>query len=151
KASSLRWHGRPAGKAMTGGKFNPNICPILGSIMGRIIQQFLFIFHYISAFCQDTHYTCTNKRYETYIPHTLEFESQGRDMAKRTRQSKRKRNASHPERFLLGLRKKLGVKTLLEVKQNALQKALVATKGDKALAAALLGIGKTTLYRRLAD
>jgi transcriptional regulator of acetoin/glycerol metabolism len=52
---------------------------------------------------------------------------------------------------LLGLRKKLGVKTLLEVKQKALQKALVATKGDKALAAALLGIGKTTLYRSLAD
>ncbi len=72
-------------------------------------------------------------------------------MAKRTRQSKQKKKTAHPERFLLGLRKKLGVKTLLEVKQNALQKALVATKGDKALAAALLGIGKTTLYRRLAD
>jgi transcriptional regulator of acetoin/glycerol metabolism len=72
-------------------------------------------------------------------------------MAKPTRQSKRKRNAARPERFLLGLRKKLGVKTLLEVKQNALQKALAATKGDKALAAALLGIGKTTLYRSLAD
>jgi transcriptional regulator of acetoin/glycerol metabolism len=52
---------------------------------------------------------------------------------------------------LLGLRKKLGIKTIREVKQNALQKALAATKGDKALAAALLGIGKTTLYRSLAD
>ncbi len=71
-------------------------------------------------------------------------------MAKRTRQSKKKK-PHRPEKFLLGLRKKLGVKTLLEVKQNALEKALVATKGDKALAAALLGIGKTTLYRRLAE
>jgi transcriptional regulator of acetoin/glycerol metabolism len=70
-------------------------------------------------------------------------------MAKR--QSKRKTKSARPEKFLLGLRKKLGVKTLLEVKQNALEKALVATKGDKALAAALLGIGKTTLYRRLSD
>jgi transcriptional regulator of acetoin/glycerol metabolism len=72
-------------------------------------------------------------------------------MAKRTRPSKRKKNSARPEKFLLGLRKKLGIKTLQEVKQNALQKALAATKGDKALAAALLGIGKTTLYRSLAD
>ena len=72
-------------------------------------------------------------------------------MAKRIRPSKRKKKSSRPEGFLLGLRKKLGIKTLREVKQNALQKALVATKGDKALAAALLGIGKTTLYRSIAD
>jgi len=72
-------------------------------------------------------------------------------MAKRTRPSKRKKSSGRPEKFLVGLRKKLGIKTLQEVKQNALQKALKATKGDKALAAALLGIGKTTLYRSLAD
>jgi len=72
-------------------------------------------------------------------------------MAKRVRPAKRKKSAARPEKLLVGLRKKLGVKTLQEVKQNALDKALVAAKGDKALAAALLGIGKTTLYRSLAD
>lgn len=72
-------------------------------------------------------------------------------MAKRVRGTKRKKSAARPEKLLLGLRKKLGIKTLQEVKQNALEKALAATKGDKALAAALLGIGKTTLYRSLAD
>ena len=73
------------------------------------------------------------------------------NMAKQTRHSKRKTTTSQPEKFLLGLRKKLGVRTLLEVKRQALHKALAATKGDKALAAALLGIGKTTLYRSLAE
>ena len=72
-------------------------------------------------------------------------------MAKRSRPTKKKKGAARPEKLLLGLRKKLGVKTLQEVKQNALDKAHVATKGDKALAAALLGIGKTTLYRSLAE
>ncbi len=72
-------------------------------------------------------------------------------MAKRVRPAKRNKSAARPEKLLVGLRKKLGVKTLQEVKQNALDKALAAAKGDKALAAALLGIGKTTLYRSLAD
>jgi len=74
-----------------------------------------------------------------------------RDMAKQTRRSRKKKNKARPVSFLLGLRKKLGIKTLLEVKRQALHKALAATKGDKALAAALLGIGKTTLYRSLAE
>ncbi|HEV3040156.1 MAG TPA: helix-turn-helix domain-containing protein [Candidatus Angelobacter sp.] len=72
-------------------------------------------------------------------------------MAKRPRPSQYKKSTKRPANPLLGLRKKLGIKTIREVKQNALQKALAATKGDKALAAALLGIGKTTLYRSLAD
>ncbi|HEV2988329.1 MAG TPA: helix-turn-helix domain-containing protein [Candidatus Angelobacter sp.] len=72
-------------------------------------------------------------------------------MAKRPHRSKQKKSSARPEKFLGGLRKKLGIKTIKEVKQNALQKALTATKGDKALAAALLGIGKTTLYRSLAN
>jgi transcriptional regulator of acetoin/glycerol metabolism len=72
-------------------------------------------------------------------------------MGKRTRQPKRKKTTTRPESFLLALRKKLGIRTLGEVKEKALRDALIATKGDKALAAALLGIGKTTLYRSLAD
>src|SRR5437763_14332244 len=110
----------------------------MGSIMGRIIS----FCHYSNAFYLSNHYTDTNKP---------KFKSGETIMAKRSRPSKRKRKSSRPESFLLGLRKKLGIKTLREVKNNALQKALAATKGDKALAAALLGIGKTTLYRSLAD
>ena len=72
-------------------------------------------------------------------------------MGKRARQPKRKKTTTRPESFLLTLRKKLGIRTLGEVKEKALRDALIATKGDKALAAALLGIGKTTLYRSLAD
>jgi len=49
----------------------------------------------------------------------------------------------------LQLRKKLGVQTLSDTKLKEVKKALSVTRGDKVLAAALLGIGKTTLYRTL--
>ena len=51
--------------------------------------------------------------------------------------------------FLSQLRKKLNVQPLEEIERRAIDKALRATHDDKVLAAALLGIGKTTLYRKL--
>ena len=41
------------------------------------------------------------------------------------------------------------VLTLEEVERHAIMEALDQTKGDRALSAALLGIGRTTLYRKL--
>lgn len=61
----------------------------------------------------------------------------------------RKRNAHDPQRQLIALRKRLGVPSLNEVRWNLIQKALRATNNDVVLAAALMGIGKTTLYRYL--
>jgi len=116
------------------------------------VSNFAFL-HYLSAFYQASRYTCLSRRCEiTPIPRAPIWHLGSLCiMAKQTRPSKRRKNMARPETFLLGLRKKLGVRTLLEVKRQALHKALAATKGDKALAAALLGIGKTTLYRSLAE
>lgn len=61
----------------------------------------------------------------------------------------RKRSAHDPQRQLIALRKRLGVPSLNEVRWNLIQKALRATNNDVVLAAALMGIGKTTLYRYL--
>jgi two-component system response regulator HydG len=41
--------------------------------------------------------------------------------------------------------------TLHELEQRAILQALEATKGDRLLAARLLGIGKTTIYRKLKE
>jgi transcriptional regulator of acetoin/glycerol metabolism len=54
-----------------------------------------------------------------------------------------------PEKYLITLRKKLGIITMQEAKSRAMTKAYDACKGDAILAAALLGIGKTSLYRFL--
>jgi transcriptional regulator of acetoin/glycerol metabolism len=70
------------------------------------------------------------------------------EMARQSQRS-RKSKTVRRERHLSRLRKRLGVESLLEIKRKAVQKALTASKGDKVLAAALLGIGKTTLYRSL--
>jgi transcriptional regulator with PAS, ATPase and Fis domain len=43
------------------------------------------------------------------------------------------------------------VEPLETIELRAIRHALQAARGDKLLAAALLGIGKTTLYRRLKD
>jgi transcriptional regulator with PAS, ATPase and Fis domain len=73
-------------------------------------------------------------------------------MRKSNRQRKgKKKVSSETNDFLDTLRKKLGVRTLLEVKHLEIRKALAAAKGDNQLAAALLGIGKTSLYRFLAN
>ena len=64
--------------------------------------------------------------------------------------SKRKKyDRERSERQLIRLRKELGIKTLAEVKRNEITRVLVLAKGDKVLTAALLGIGKTTVYRYL--
>jgi two-component system response regulator HydG len=41
--------------------------------------------------------------------------------------------------------------TLQELEQRAILQALEATKGDRLRAARLLGIGKTTIYRKLKE
>jgi hypothetical protein len=65
------------------------------------------------------------------------------------RAKKRKRN--QPERYLDQLRRKLGVRPLIETKLKEVKRAVSVAQGDKVLAAALLGIGKTTIYRTLQD
>lgn len=64
------------------------------------------------------------------------------------RQKNKKPNA---QAQLEQLRKKLKVKTLEETKLNEVKRALRITNDDKVLAAALLRIGKTTIYRALKD
>ncbi len=44
-----------------------------------------------------------------------------------------------------------GVVTIVELEKQAILKALRQLQGDKLLAAKLLGIGKTTLYRKLKE
>ena len=44
-----------------------------------------------------------------------------------------------------------GVATLAELEKRAILSALQSTHGDKLKAADLLGIGKTTLYRKLKE
>jgi transcriptional regulator of acetoin/glycerol metabolism len=65
--------------------------------------------------------------------------------------SSKKNRSQRPEKYLEQLRRKLGVRTLYETKLKEVKKALSVTQGDKVLAAALLGIGKTTIYRTLQD
>ena len=73
-------------------------------------------------------------------------------MRKQKSGSKTKKSKSRnrrPEKYLITLRKKLGIITMQEAKSRAMTKAYAACKGDAILAAALLGIGKTSLYRFL--
>jgi transcriptional regulator of acetoin/glycerol metabolism len=51
---------------------------------------------------------------------------------------------------LAKLRKKHNIMLWRDMQRQAIDKAMRATKGDKLLAAALLGVGKTTIYRRIA-
>ena len=44
-----------------------------------------------------------------------------------------------------------GILPLAEVEKQTILKALDYTKGDRTVAAAMLGIGRTTLYRKLKD
>jgi transcriptional regulator of acetoin/glycerol metabolism len=70
-------------------------------------------------------------------------------MKSHNRSTRRKRNSATPDRYLVQLRRKLGIRTLSETKRKEVERALTMTQGDKVLAAALLGIGKTTVYRTL--
>jgi len=67
-----------------------------------------------------------------------------------SKRNKRRSDRIQAERKLVWLRNKLGIKTLDEIKQNEITRVLVLAKGDKVLTAALLGIGKTTVYRSVA-
>jgi transcriptional regulator with PAS, ATPase and Fis domain len=69
-------------------------------------------------------------------------------MSKPTKSSKK---SGRKQPFLSQLRKKLRIETLESIELRAIRHALNATKDDKLLAAALLGIGKTTLYRRVKE
>ncbi len=44
-----------------------------------------------------------------------------------------------------------GILTLAEVEKRAILQAMEYTKGDRTVAAAMLGIGRTTLYRKLKE
>jgi DNA-binding NtrC family response regulator len=44
-----------------------------------------------------------------------------------------------------------GVVPLAEIEKNAILHAIEYTKGDRTVAAAMLGIGRTTLYRKLKE
>jgi len=63
----------------------------------------------------------------------------------------KRRRRNQPERYLDQLRRKLGVRPLIETKLKEVRRAVSVAQGDKVLAAALLGIGKTTIYRTLQD
>jgi transcriptional regulator of acetoin/glycerol metabolism len=65
--------------------------------------------------------------------------------------SRRKTRRERAERRLVQLRKALGIKTLDEIKRNEITRVLVLAKGDKLLTAALLGVGKSTVYRLLEE
>jgi transcriptional regulator of acetoin/glycerol metabolism len=69
-------------------------------------------------------------------------------MPKPTKNSKKR---TSPEKLLAQLRKQLRIEPLEDIELRAIRRALQAARGDKLLAAALLGIGKTTLYRRMKD
>jgi transcriptional regulator of acetoin/glycerol metabolism len=66
---------------------------------------------------------------------------------KRSKRKGRRRDRS--ERQLVKLRKALGIKTIEEVKRTEITRVCVLAKGDRVLTAALLGIGKNTVYRTL--
>jgi DNA-binding protein Fis len=44
-----------------------------------------------------------------------------------------------------------GIIPLAEVEKRAIVEAIEYTKGDRTVAAAMLGIGRTTLYRKLKE
>jgi len=54
--------------------------------------------------------------------------------------------------FPAGMAEQTGrIQPLSEMERMAIQNALVVTKGDRTIAAQLLGIGRTTLYRKIRD
>ena len=58
---------------------------------------------------------------------------------------------ARPSPACLGLRVQKYQIPLLELERRAIANALEYTKGDRAVAAHLLGIGRTTLYRKLKE
>ncbi len=58
---------------------------------------------------------------------------------------------SAPMSSIVGNASKLGIVPIAELEKHTILNALVQVNGDKMLAALLLGIGKTTLYRKLKE
>ncbi len=58
---------------------------------------------------------------------------------------------AHPGPVAIGTPTPHGVITLQELEKQAIQHALQHTQGDRTVAAQLLGIGRTTLYRKLKE
>ncbi|HZR30209.1 MAG TPA: helix-turn-helix domain-containing protein [Terriglobales bacterium] len=69
--------------------------------------------------------------------------------SKKSRSKKKTASPRYSKDTLAKLRKKYKIKKWREMQNLAIDKAMQATKGDKLLVAALLGVGKTTIYRRL--
>lgn len=66
------------------------------------------------------------------------------------RTNKKAARPRYSKDVLAKLRKKHNIMMWRDMQRQAIDKAMRATKGDKLLAAALLGVGKTTIYRRIA-
>jgi transcriptional regulator of acetoin/glycerol metabolism len=69
--------------------------------------------------------------------------------SKKSRSKKKAASPRYSKDTLARLRRKYKIKKWREMQNEAIDKAMRATKGDKLLVAALLGVGKTTIYRRL--
>ena len=67
-------------------------------------------------------------------------------MARKQKASKYKRKSSAE---LQRLRRRFRVKTIADVEIKLFLQTIRKTKGDKILASELLGVGKTSLYRKL--
>ncbi len=67
--------------------------------------------------------------------------------ARSRRKRSRRQDKTPMHKQLLELRKRFGILTLKETKRRAIERAVKAAKGDKILAAALLDVGKNTVYR----
>ena len=70
--------------------------------------------------------------------------------SKKTRTKRKAARPKYSKDLLAKLRKKYHITTWRELQKSAIEKAMRATKGDKLLVAALLGVGKTTIYRKIA-
>ncbi|HEV3041902.1 MAG TPA: helix-turn-helix domain-containing protein [Candidatus Angelobacter sp.] len=71
-------------------------------------------------------------------------------MKNKTTQRRRRASRKRDPR-LAAMRKKHGIVPMQEVKNRAMAAAVQKTKGDVILAAWLLGIGRTSLYRNLKE
>lgn len=70
--------------------------------------------------------------------------------SKKTRTKRKAAKPKYSKETLAKLRRKHSITTWRDLQKAAIDKAMRATKGDKLLAAALLGVGKTTIYRKIA-
>lgn len=72
-----------------------------------------------------------------------------RKSKKKTRTKRKPARPRYSKDVLAKLRKKHHIMKWRDMQKLAIDKAMRATKGDKLLVAALLGVGKTTIYRKI--